>query len=93
MSPYQFGTLKYLRSNRTHVQNARNLHMGTLGSLAQRGWITQKEGFIELTSKGFEAFNLYSQAKPNLRLHEADISEHVRDLLRIRLLTLTRKAG
>lgn len=94
MTAHQYGTLKYIYEVNIHLKTeARELHMGTLGSLIKRGWIYYSSGILSLTDKGIQEYNKYKKPEANFRINEGEISEHVKNLLHINKLLTMRRAS
>ena len=86
LSRHQFPTLRYIRDHRVTLQELRKFHGTTLSSLAYLGYIakagTGDIAEIVVTSSGENALRLYTEGAYNQRLHEGDLTERTRTLLR-----------
>lgn len=93
MSPLQYGTLKFIVNHKVSVDDVRGYSMITFWSLCKRGYVKREGELIVVTKDGAEAYERYIRAAPNFRLHEAEISERVKLLLKIRTLQAVKEAS
>lgn len=86
MSKHQFGTLRFIAENHVTLDYLRIAHANTLGSLAQRGYLSlagagEKAGVL-LTKAGIEALRTYLHASLNERSHEGELTDRCTRLLK-----------
>ena len=93
MSNLQLGTLKYIINHEVTVDDAQTLNMNTFGSLLVRGWVERDGGKIVATKPGHVAYDQYRLAGANFRQNAFDVSDRVRNLLRIGEMRVVKKAS
>ena len=94
LSRHQYGSLRYFSKGSVTLDQLRNAHATTLGSLLIRGYLQKQGSVIVLTKRGGEALRLYDQATINERSHEGDLTERCLKLLRYsrRVVAMSRAA-
>lgn len=90
MTNLQYGTLKYLINHEVSIEDLRIYNLTTLGSLLQRGYLQRQGTKLAVTEKGIEAYQLYHTGGPNYRQREGELSERVRLMLHLRMLSVAK---
>ena len=86
LSRHQYGSLRFIHTNKVTFSYLRNAHANTLGSLAQRGYLQRlgagDDALITLSPSGEAALRSYSQGSLNERAHEGELTERCQRLLK-----------
>ena len=90
---WQYCDLRYVITHEVTVDDLRGFHGTTLVSLLNRKLVVRHGNRLVATAKGHEAAKEYSDGTPNYRQHEAELSETVRALLRIRGMNAIKAAS
>ena len=93
MSKWQYRTMRYIMDHDLSLDDLRGYCGTTINSLVSNGWIERRGTAIMATQLGTEAVLEYARGGPNLRQHEAELSDHLRLLLHMRALHMVAKAG